>query len=98
MCTTAGGLGRRRGGRPLIGSAPAGVAPVRLDPELCAAVEARATVDQTTNSDVICEALRHFLDVASCVRPDSRAVPQHRRALNPTDLVATLVVTKERDL
>jgi Mg-chelatase subunit ChlD len=57
-------LKRRRRGRPLIGSAPAEVVPVRLDPELRAAVEARATADQTTPSDVIREALRRFLDVA----------------------------------
>lgn len=57
-------LKRRRRGRPLIGSAPAEVVPVRLDPELRAAVEARATADQTTTSDVIREALRRFLDVA----------------------------------
>lgn len=55
---------RRRRGRPLIGSAPAEVVPVRLDPELRAAVEARAAADQTTTSDVIREALRRFLDVA----------------------------------
>lgn len=57
-------LKHRRRGRPLIGSAPAEVVPVRLDPELRAAVEARATADQTTTSDVIREALRRFLDVA----------------------------------
>ena len=57
-------LKRRRRGRPLIGSAPAEVVPVRLDPELRAAVEARATADRTTTSDVIREALRRFLDVA----------------------------------
>jgi hypothetical protein len=57
-------LEHRRRGRPLIGSAPAEVVPVRLDPELRAAVEARATADQTTTSDVIREALRRFLDVA----------------------------------
>jgi uncharacterized protein (DUF4415 family) len=57
-------LKSRRRGRPLIGSAPAEVVPVRLDPELRAAVEARATADQTTTSDVIREALRRFLDVA----------------------------------
>ena len=57
-------LKRRRRGRPLIGSAPAGVVPVRLDPELRAAVEARATADQTTTSDVIRDALRRVLDVA----------------------------------
>jgi uncharacterized protein (DUF4415 family) len=57
-------LKHRRRGRPLIGSAPAEVVPVRLDPELRAAVEARAAADQTTTSDVIREALRRFLDVA----------------------------------
>jgi hypothetical protein len=54
----------RRRGRPLIGSAPAEVVPVRLDPELRAAVEARASADRTTTSDVIREALRRFLNVA----------------------------------
>jgi Ribbon-helix-helix protein, copG family len=57
-------LKRRRRGRLPIGSAPAEVVPVRLDPELRAAVEARATADQTTTSDIIREALRRFLDVA----------------------------------
>ena len=57
-------LKSRRRGRPLIGSAPAEVVPVRLDPELRAAVAARATADKTTTSDVIREALRRFLDVA----------------------------------
>lgn len=57
-------LKSRRRGRPLLGSAAAEVVPVRLDPELRAAVEARATADQTTTSDVIREALRRFLDVA----------------------------------
>jgi metal-responsive CopG/Arc/MetJ family transcriptional regulator len=40
------------------------VVPVRLDPNLCAAVEERATNDHTTTSDVIREALRRYLDVA----------------------------------
>jgi Ribbon-helix-helix protein, copG family len=55
---------RPRGGRPRMGSAPAEVVPVRLDPELRAAVEARAIADQTTTSDIIREALRRFLEVA----------------------------------
>jgi hypothetical protein len=54
----------RTSGRPLIGSAPAEVVPVRLDPELRAAVEARPAAEQTTTGDVICEALRRFLNVA----------------------------------
>lgn len=53
----------RRRGRPLEGG-PADVVPVRLDATLRAAVEARATNDHTTTSDVISEALRRYLDVA----------------------------------
>ena len=55
---------RPRGGRPPMGSGPAEVVPVRLDPELRAAVEARATADDTTTSEIIREALRRFLHVA----------------------------------
>ena len=55
---------RPRGGRPAMGSGPAEVVPVRLDPELRAAVEARATADETTTSEIIRAALRRFLDVA----------------------------------
>jgi hypothetical protein len=54
---------RRRGRPPLVGG-PADVVPVRLDANLRAAVEARATSDRTTASDVIRAALRHYLDVA----------------------------------
>lgn len=55
--------GRRRG-RPMLGSAPAEVVPVRLDPELKEAVEARAATEHTTPSEIIRRALRRFLDVA----------------------------------
>jgi hypothetical protein len=55
---------RPRGGRPAMGSGPAEVVPVRLDPELRAAVEARATLDDTTTSEIIRQALRTFLHVA----------------------------------
>ena len=44
--------GRRRG-RPLLGTAPAEVVPVRLDPELRAAIEARAEADDTNSSEII---------------------------------------------
>jgi hypothetical protein len=57
-------LMRRRRGRPMIGAAPSEVVPVRLDPALRQAVEARAQADYTTASDVIRQALRKFLDVA----------------------------------
>jgi uncharacterized protein (DUF4415 family) len=57
-------LKSRRRGRPMLGAAPAEVVPVRLDPDLKEAVEARAEADHTTTSEIIREALRRFLDVA----------------------------------
>jgi hypothetical protein len=55
---------RRRGGRPPIGSAPASVESVRLDPELRQALSRRAERDhETTSSSVIRKALRKYLDV-----------------------------------
>lgn len=57
-------LKTRRRGRPAMGSGPADVVPVRIDPELKAAIEARAEADHTTTSEVIREALRRFLEVA----------------------------------
>ena len=53
----------RRGkrGRPALGSAPANVESVRLDPELQQQLVARAREQGTTTSDVIREALRRFL-------------------------------------
>lgn len=47
-----------------MGSGPAEVVPVRLDPALELAVEQRAEHDHTTASDVIREPLRRYLDVA----------------------------------
>ena len=55
---------QRRPGRPAMGSGPADVVPVRIDPELRAAIDARAEAESTTTSAVIREALRIFLDVA----------------------------------
>lgn len=57
-------LKSRRRGRPMLGSAPAEVVPVRLDPELKQAVEDRARDDDTTVSALIREAIRRFIDVA----------------------------------
>lgn len=57
-------LKTRRRGRPAMGSGPADVVPVRIDPELRAAIEARAQSEDTTTSEVIREAIRRFLDVA----------------------------------
>jgi len=57
-------LKTRRRGRPAMGSGPADVVPVRIDPELKAAIEARAEADHMTTSEIIREALRKFLDVA----------------------------------
>jgi predicted transcriptional regulator len=55
---------RRRPGRPAMGSGPADPFPVRLDPELRAALDERAASDDTTASDVIREALRRYLKVS----------------------------------
>ena len=57
-------LKSRRRGRPMLGSAPSEIVPVRLDPDLRQAVEARAEADHTTTSEIIREAIRRFLDVA----------------------------------
>jgi Ribbon-helix-helix protein, copG family len=56
----------RRGkrGRPALGSAPASVESVRLDPELRDRLLERAKADDTTTSEVIREALRRFLKAA----------------------------------
>ena len=55
---------RRRGGRPLMGSAAAAVESVRLDPELSEALRQRAERDGRTSSDVIREALRRYLQAS----------------------------------
>ena len=55
---------RRRGGRPTLGSGPASVVPVRLDPQLKAALAARAKSDDVSASEIIRRALRAWLDVA----------------------------------
>ncbi len=57
-------LETRRRGRPSMGSGPAEVVPVRIDPELRAAIEARAEAEHTTTSEIIREAIRRFLEVA----------------------------------
>lgn len=57
-------LKTRRRGRPSMGSGPADVVPVRIDPELKAAIEARAEAEHTSTSEIIREAIRRFLDVA----------------------------------
>jgi hypothetical protein len=54
---------QRRGGRPPIGSGPANVESVRLDPELREALAQRATRDDETTSSVIRKALRSYLKV-----------------------------------
>jgi len=54
-------LKTRRRGRPFLGSAPAEVVPVRLDPELRAALDARAKAEDTTASEIIRRALRSYV-------------------------------------
>ena len=51
----------RRRGRPRIGSGPAQLVPVRLDPELLESLRARALRDQASNSEIIRAALRVYL-------------------------------------
>lgn len=53
----------KRRGRPALGSGPAEIVPVRLDPELRRAVDERADVEHTTASDVIRRALKDYLHV-----------------------------------
>lgn len=55
---------RRRGGRPPLGTAPATVESVRLEPELREALVERASRDNETPSSVIRKALRKYLNVA----------------------------------
>lgn len=55
---------RGRRGRPALGSAPASVESVRLDPELRDELLERAKAEGTTASEVIREALRSFLKAA----------------------------------
>lgn len=56
-------LVRRRGkrGRPTLGSGPASVESVRLDPELREALASRAEAEGTSTSEVIRQALRDYL-------------------------------------
>ncbi|MDX6616820.1 MAG: hypothetical protein QOD60_1911 [Solirubrobacterales bacterium] len=54
---------RRRPGRPSLGSAPAAVESVRLEPELQEALTQRAKRDRETTSSVIRRALRKYLEV-----------------------------------
>ena len=54
----------RRRGRPLLGSGPSEIVPVRLDPQMKRAVEARAEAEHRSTSEIIREALRRYLHVA----------------------------------
>ncbi len=55
---------RRRVGRPTLGSGPAGVESVRLDPELRQALAQRAQRDHEATSSVIRKALREYLEAS----------------------------------
>jgi uncharacterized protein (DUF4415 family) len=55
---------RNKRGRPALGSAPASVESVRLDPELRDQLASRAQADGTTPSEVIRQALRNYLHAA----------------------------------
>ena len=51
----------KRTGRPRMGSAPAEIVPVRLDPDLRSALDERAQHDGTSASEIIRRALRDYL-------------------------------------
>lgn len=51
----------RRRGRPTLGTGPAQLVPVRIDPELLDSLRSRAARDHATNSEVIRAALREYL-------------------------------------
>lgn len=51
-------------GRPRMGAAPAKSFPVRLDPELRAALDERAEYDGRPAAEIVREALRRFLRTA----------------------------------
>ena len=55
---------RRRGGRPTMGSSAASVESVRLDPELGEALRERADLEGRTNSELIRDALRLYLQAS----------------------------------
>lgn len=55
---------RRRGGRPAMGSSAASVESVRLDPELSEALRERAETEGRTNSELIRDALRRYLQAS----------------------------------
>lgn len=55
---------RRRGGRPPMGSSAASVESVRLDPALSKALRHRAEQEGRTNSDLIRDALRRYLQAS----------------------------------
>ncbi|MCB0987337.1 MAG: CopG family transcriptional regulator [Microthrixaceae bacterium] len=48
----------------MLGSGPAEIVPVRLDPDLKSAIEARAASEQHTVSEIVRRALRYYLDIA----------------------------------
>jgi predicted HicB family RNase H-like nuclease len=52
---------RRQGGRPPMGSAPAGVESVRLDPELKRDLLLRAAEERVSVSELIRRAVRQYL-------------------------------------
>jgi hypothetical protein len=57
-------IGRRKGGRPSMGSAPSSVESVRLDPELKRDLLLRASEDGVSVSETIREALRRYVQAS----------------------------------
>jgi len=57
-----GRLVRRTGGRPLLGSAPAGNISVRFPPDMRDQLRARAQAEQVAEAEVIRRAVHDYLD------------------------------------
>jgi len=57
-------IGRRPSGRPAMGSGPAAVESVRLDPELKRDLLLRAAEEHVSVSEVIRRALRHYVQAS----------------------------------
>jgi len=66
---------RRRKGRPSIGSVPAAVFQVRLEPELRAALDLAAVRQRTSPSELARRALRRYLKEAA-----RRRIPSARKS------------------
>lgn len=68
--------------------------PVRIEPELRAAIEARAEAEQTTTSEIFREAIRRFLEVTDQMQPRSIARPQTSTTVHTSPLIRSDLVVR----